>query len=444
MVCGYFKCTVRDPQPPDQFVDRGNAGSIATQLGQRKDAASYCLTCRDKGMHYDKREERRKAKRAWYCRTREAVAKYRRELRARYKEKDLEGFLRYYSELQAKFRAEHPGYYKKLYYANHASSKLAVMVFHRRKRGVITFLEDTQAAMELMALPCVYCGEESKPGASNGIDCMVVGQGYVRGNVAPACKICNNMKGQCDPSNFICRAKHITGAGSHSSAWPAPMSASSFASYRRRAKKKGLAFALTEDKFNDLRAKPCVYCKLKTGTNGVDRIDNKLGYVKGNVQTCCKECNYMKKDLSDAEFRAHLAKVAACKSNFEFNNDSKMVYFILPAHLRQYGGKQAAGVAQAVGAAKTDTDLEWDEVEALGEEMEMGDDEDLAMVISLNEELRLDEEAEEEFPDDAEEGDGDGGSDGDSVSEDEDEDDGNGSSGDEEGESGDEEGGRGF
>ena len=32
--------------------------------------------------------------------------------------------------------------------------------------------------------------------------------------------------------------------------------------------------------------------------NGIDRIDNKLGYIKGNMTPCCKICNHAKHDLT--------------------------------------------------------------------------------------------------------------------------------------------------
>lgn len=39
--------------------------------------------------------------------------------------------------------------------------------------------------------------------------------------------------------------------------------------------------------------------------NGIDRIDNNIGYVSGNMITCCKRCNIMKGSLSYEEFLGH-------------------------------------------------------------------------------------------------------------------------------------------
>ena len=36
--------------------------------------------------------------------------------------------------------------------------------------------------------------------------------------------------------------------------------------------------------------------------NGIDRVDNLMGYTLNNVVACCKNCNTMKKDLNKEEF----------------------------------------------------------------------------------------------------------------------------------------------
>lgn len=104
------------------------------------------------------------------------------------------------------------------------------------------------------------------------------------------------------------------------------------ASYQRRAKKKNLVFKLSSEVFWKLIQANCHYCKngpnqiIKGreerssgrkwyGTkdliyNGIDRIDSSKGYIESNCVTCCKKCNYMKRDLSLEEFRSHIFKLA--------------------------------------------------------------------------------------------------------------------------------------
>lgn len=89
--------------------------------------------------------------------------------------------------------------------------------------------------------------------------------------------------------------------------------------YRWRATKKGLEFELTFDQYFKFAKTPCVYCdgftnnKTKRGHyrhNGVDRIDNTLGYVILNCAACCAICNKAKSNLTLAEFQEWLQRVA--------------------------------------------------------------------------------------------------------------------------------------
>jgi hypothetical protein len=74
----------------------------------------------------------------------------------------------------------------------------------------------------------------------------------------------------------------------------------SYASYRSRAEKKGLEFAITHDDYKSIIQMDCYLCGKKTtdtNTNGIDRVDNAVGYVSENCKACCKECNHMKNNF---------------------------------------------------------------------------------------------------------------------------------------------------
>ncbi len=43
--------------------------------------------------------------------------------------------------------------------------------------------------------------------------------------------------------------------------------------------------------------------------NGLDRVDNALGYTPTNVVACCGLCNWIKRDLSQAQFLAAVARI---------------------------------------------------------------------------------------------------------------------------------------
>lgn len=45
--------------------------------------------------------------------------------------------------------------------------------------------------------------------------------------------------------------------------------------------------------------------------NGLDRVDNKVGYTLDNVVPACKICNHAKVDMSYDEFMEWVARVAS-------------------------------------------------------------------------------------------------------------------------------------
>lgn len=92
--------------------------------------------------------------------------------------------------------------------------------------------------------------------------------------------------------------------------------------YRRNAKLRGFAWEVSVEMFLELTQKPCFYCGIPPSNcnrnqskgpdfiyNGIDRIDSKLGYVAGNVTTCCGTCNWMKGDTTLDDFRRRIISI---------------------------------------------------------------------------------------------------------------------------------------
>jgi hypothetical protein len=90
----------------------------------------------------------------------------------------------------------------------------------------------------------------------------------------------------------------------------------------RRALKKQIDFDIPKDIFKILTKKNCYYCGVepkqtsrnrKDSTqyiyNGLDRIDNNLGYTLDNVTPCCGRCNRMKNILTQDFFISHISKI---------------------------------------------------------------------------------------------------------------------------------------
>lgn len=88
--------------------------------------------------------------------------------------------------------------------------------------------------------------------------------------------------------------------------------------YVKGARKRNLIFDLYKDEFKLLIESRCWYCskppevriiknRRKAGdlmfrANGIDRIDNNIGYTFTNSVSCCASCNFMKGPLSLTEF----------------------------------------------------------------------------------------------------------------------------------------------
>lgn len=103
-----------------------------------------------------------------------------------------------------------------------------------------------------------------------------------------------------------------------------------FDQYRSNARHRGIEFFLTMSDVRDITSKSCTYCgqepksiaQLVGGTNterstlnskyvynGIDRIDSGLPYILSNCTTCCKKCNYIKRDGTVRDFIEHVEKV---------------------------------------------------------------------------------------------------------------------------------------
>lgn len=85
--------------------------------------------------------------------------------------------------------------------------------------------------------------------------------------------------------------------------------------YKKNARKRNIAFNLTEQQCLKVMKQNCYYCgrepfnvsnrKNSWGEfiyNGIDRLDNNKPYSMNNVVPCCKDCNYMKKNHTEKEF----------------------------------------------------------------------------------------------------------------------------------------------
>lgn len=92
---------------------------------------------------------------------------------------------------------------------------------------------------------------------------------------------------------------------------------SHYHNYKKSAKNRSIPFSLTLDEFEDIVLQPCAYCDTRDSItvvkgrtafhfSGIDRINNdhSIGYIPGNVESCCGAHNRMKGGMGKAEFLA--------------------------------------------------------------------------------------------------------------------------------------------
>lgn len=105
--------------------------------------------------------------------------------------------------------------------------------------------------------------------------------------------------------------------------------------YKYDAKRAGRDFLLTSDEFRKLTKSNCFYCGCQPSTimndnrngsngeyiyNGIDRIDSDMGYFSSNCIPCCKDCNWMKKNMSTSEFINRIRNIFNKTSRIETSN----------------------------------------------------------------------------------------------------------------------------
>lgn len=85
---------------------------------------------------------------------------------------------------------------------------------------------------------------------------------------------------------------------------------------KRRAAERGKEWAISDEEARKCFVSDCQYCGRKSQwdlrvmpigskirPNGIDRVNNDLGYIPGNCVPCCYECNHSKNDRSLEDFR---------------------------------------------------------------------------------------------------------------------------------------------
>ena len=139
------------------------------------------------------------------------------------------------------------------------------------------------------------CGSESK------VNCTYIKQSFTNKNILLGCKNCtkNTKRKHLWLDDFESAKRKV------------------YLRYKSKAEEREYCFELQENEFFKIIQENCIYCgqepnmELKDSGrnsfdgfkfNGVDRVDNSIGYILGNSVPCCKICNMAKSTLTKTEF----------------------------------------------------------------------------------------------------------------------------------------------
>eukprot|EP00435_Cladocopium_sp_Y103_P010461 s2128_g2.t1 len=210
------------------------------------------------------------------------------------------------------------------------------------ERQNVPFTISEKSACAMMRSPCVGCGQAA-PLRGHGLTRLRRWGGlerpktrtgfmgpYAEENLAPACSMCNMMKGYRKLRGFVecCRhiaTKHTEGEdfGEYPQRFRDNVSKRSRSCYITQSSTHTKTHSLTNEQFNAIVAQRCFYChkeprKAKTNGpndrghfNGLDRLDSKNRVYSAETSVAaCGDCNIMKYKWDLEDFLEHCRKVA--------------------------------------------------------------------------------------------------------------------------------------
>ena len=227
-----------------------------------------------------------------------------RDWRKKYKEKEQEQSAKYYAN-----RERH--IYDSITTGNIIDQNTWDLWCNRIKRGAKRYKHPysddftNDIMFEMMIQGCFYCGS-----VATTIDRVDSKLDHTPDNCVGSCLGCNKSKGVADSDTFK-RKAYYRARGEYydddTDVWFVHKTKPRMCVFKR----KGVPFELTKDDWEKLVVGECVYChRSPTTWFGVDRIVPSLGYVLGNVASCCWDCNNDKAKDDVEQMRARNERIA--------------------------------------------------------------------------------------------------------------------------------------
>lgn len=278
-------------------------------------------------------------------------SKYYETYRDREKEKDKAGFLKRSAEQHLDWARRNPDKVVAQQDLGRTvpARKFKALLQTAAAKGIEVDPRDEEALKAKMSHPCYYCAFAPQPGeALNGLDRIDSSlRKYDDEGTVPCCTTCNTMKAAYNVDDFLHGIRRIQahiygGDDAFLDAEAAGSSRRRLVAFggtagRRQADKKAKRMELTDEDKVVIWCKPCYLCGTAPAL-GIDREDANGNYSEGNCQPCCSQCNYMKKDLTLTEFKAHIGHIYAHTSLWVLRDAAELPLTLVTGKERQAVG----------------------------------------------------------------------------------------------------------
>jgi len=317
-------------------------GTSITLKGKISDKCPYCLL---KLREYDSKRDRndrihnltpetKEKKRIWREENYELIAMYHMKYRGnKILKLGVDEYHRINNEYAKKKRALNPAKQQITNKLQNVNMKYKYGYYKRVAvdKGRIFELSYDECEQYFLS-NCFYCDSKAIQGEIiNGIDRIDNSKGYFLENCVPCCSMCNIMKGhKSNHIEFILICNHIMTHLNIINTILCPLIfkdhiSGSYTSYNKSAIRRKHEFNISKNEFYSIINNNCYLCgkqNTKYNINGIDRIDNNIGYIFDNCRTCCTTCNLLKLDYNLNDVLMKLLKITInYNSKIKVNND---------------------------------------------------------------------------------------------------------------------------
>lgn len=320
---------------------------------------------------YAANPESHEVKKEWVLHNRAKIADIWRAFRARKRAKlGDEVYLRENADAAQKWRDANPSLMEAQYQRNKDSREFQYRIYFRKARAAdMEFAISFDDFVAVVNTPCEYCGT-LPPRGFCGVDRIDNTRGYVAGNCASCCSMCNYMKGDESVETLVRRAEHIL---THNRviiggfAFPDEfrnIKSVSFSTMVHSAALRNYTVEIEPTDYNCIVNKPCYICgKMpcydtddmnKVHFNGIDRFNNDEGYTLSNVRSCCTTCNCLKRNYTFDATMQKLSQIYGVSKGVYISMNGGTTNTIVPTckPKRQYCKKPASSLARPPRAEK--------------------------------------------------------------------------------------------